>query len=320
MKSIDSNASSLWRMESLGIPPSGTYPVFIAGLFTYCFILTCNITVLLAIGLDHHLHKPMYVLLFNLSVNDVLGATALFPQLISSILWQNRDISPAACLFQAILVHFYGSAAIIILSVMAYDRYVAICRPLLYHSVMTSSKLRTIIVAIWTTNTIVIGVLFLLLARFRFCRNFINDPCCSNPSLAKMICEDTSANNYYGLALTISFLVASTALVVFTYIHILITCLFNKQADTKSKAIRTCATHLVVFITYQINVCFFILSHRLDQVSPYLRRSAGVSILVFPPIMDPLVYGLNTKEIRNKVIYMFRKHCVSSQKMLRSGL
>ncbi|XP_030649152.1 olfactory receptor 52E4-like [Chanos chanos] len=314
MKSIDSNVSSFWRMESLGIPPSGTYPVFIAGLFTYCFILTCNITVLLAISLDHHLHKPMYVLLFNLSVNDVLGATALFPQLISSILRQNRDISPAACLIQAILVHIYGTGAIIILSVMAYDRYVAICRPLLYHSVMTPSKLRTIIVAMWASNFIVIGVLFLMLTRFRFCRNLITDTFCANPSLTKMICENTSANNYYGLALTATFQVASVALVVFTYIQILITCLFNKQADTKSKAIRTCATHLVVFITYQINVCFFILSHRFEQVSPYLRRSVGVSILVFPPILNPLIYGLNTKEIRSKVIYMFRKHHVSSQK------
>ncbi|XP_030649150.1 olfactory receptor 52K1-like [Chanos chanos] len=314
MKSNDSNALSFWRMESLGIPPSGTYPVFIAGLFTYCFILTCNITILLAISLDHQLHKPMYVLLFNLSVNDVLGATALFPQLISSILWQNRDISPAACLIQAILVHIYGTGALIILSVMAYDRYVAICRPLLYHSVMTSSKVRTIIVAMWASTIIVIGVLFLMLTRFRFCRNLITDMCCTNPSLTKMICEDTSANNYYGLALTSSFEVVSIAIVVFTYVQILITCLFNKQADTKNKAVRTCATHLVVFITYQISLCFFIFSHRFQQVSPYLRRSVGVSILVFPPILNPLIYGLNTKEIRSKVIYMFRKHCVSSQK------
>ncbi|XP_030649157.1 olfactory receptor 52Z1-like [Chanos chanos] len=314
MQSNDSNASSLWRMESLGIPPSGTYPVFITGLFTYCFILTCNITVLLAISLDHQLHKPMYVLLFNLPLNDVLGATALFPQLISSILRQNRDISPAACLIQAVLVHFYGAGALIILSVMAYDRYVAICRPLLYHSVMTSSKLRMIIVAMWTTNTVLIGVLFLMLTRFRFCRNLITDTFCTNPSLTKMICENTSINNYYGLALTAFLQGVSTAVVVFTYIQILITCLFNKQADTKSKAIRTCATHLVVFIVYQINICFFILSHRFDQVSPYLRRSVGVSILVFPPILNPLIYGLNTKEIRNKVIYMFRKHCVSSEK------
>ncbi|XP_030649155.1 olfactory receptor 52E4-like [Chanos chanos] len=314
MKSNDSNALSFWRMESLGIPPSGTYPVFIAGLFTYCFILTCNITVLLAIGLDHHLHKPMYVLLFNLSVNDVLGATALFPQLISSILWQNRDISPAACLIQAILVHIYGTGAIIILSVMAYDRYVAICRPLLYHSVMTSSKLRMIIVAVWTSNTVVVGVLFLMLTRFRFCRNFITDTFCTNLSLTKMICENTSANNYYGLVLTAAFQVASNTTVLFTYIQILITCLLNKQADTKSKAIRTCATHLVVFIVFQINACFFIFSHRFNQVSPYLRRSVGVSVLVFPPVLNPLIYGLYTKEIRSKVIYMFRKHYVSSQK------
>ncbi|XP_030649912.1 olfactory receptor 52K2-like [Chanos chanos] len=314
MQSNDSNVLSLWRMESLGIPPSGTYPVFIAGLFTYCFILTCNITVLLAISLDHQLHKPMYVLLFNLTLNDMMGASVLFPQLISSILWQNRDISPAACLIQAILAHLYGAGTFIILIAMAYDRYIAICRPLSYHSVMTPSNLKKIIVAIWATDATVIGILFLMLSRFQFCRNQIVDIYCNNPSIVKLICDNTSVNNYYGLALTIVLQGGAVTVVMFTYIQILITCLFNKQTDTKSKAVRTCATHLLVFILFEIVTFFAIISHRFDRTSPYLRRSVGVSILVFPPILNPLIYGLNTKEIRSKVIYMLRKHRISNQK------
>ncbi|CAL8303482.1 unnamed protein product [Gadus morhua 'NCC'] len=86
--------------------------------------------------------------------------------------------------------------------------------------------------------------------------------------------------------------------VLFTYGHILVTCILNRQADARSKALRTCGTHLVVFVVFELTTLFSVLSHRLS-VSPFLRRSVGVSILVFPPILNPLIYGINTKEIRS---------------------
>ncbi|XP_017559759.1 olfactory receptor 52K2-like [Pygocentrus nattereri] len=314
MQANHSSISLLLRMESLDIPQTGILPTFIMGVVAYCFILTCNLTVLLTIALDNKLHKPMYILLFNLPVNDLIGATALFPQLIASIHLQNRNISFPACVFQALMVHLYCGGTLIILTVMAYDRYVAICQPLHYHTVMTPRNLRRMTVGIWLTDVVLIGVLFLMLTPFSFCQNLIADMYCNNPSIMKLTCEITTVNNAYGLFLSVFLQGVSTIVVIFTYIQILKTCLLNKQADTKSKAIRTCATHLVVFIVFQVTTIFSVLSHRFSQVSPYLRRSVGMSILVFPPILNPLIYGLNTKEIREKTMFLFIRNKITFTK------
>ncbi|XP_072518477.1 olfactory receptor 52L1-like [Salminus brasiliensis] len=314
MQTSYNNISLLLRMESLDIPQIGILPTFILGVVAYCFILTCNLTILLIIALDHRLHKPMYILLFNLPINDLMGATALFPQLIASIHLQNRSISYPACVFQALMVHLYCGGALIILTVMAYDRYVAICQPLRYHAIMTPSNLKKMIVGIWVTDVVLVGIVFLLLSPFSLCQTVISDMYCNNPSIMKLICENTSVNNLYGLTLTVLLQGVSTIVIVFTYIRILKTCLLNKQADTKSKAIRTCATHLVVFIVFEVTTIFSVLSHRFSQVSPYMRRSVGISILVFPPILNPLIYGLNTKEIRDKVIFLLNSNTFNYKK------
>lgn len=124
-------------MDSLAIAPSGVYPAFLFGTLTYCFIVFCNVTVLSTIALDRKLHKPMFILLFNMPINDLIGATAFFPQLLVSILAQNRSISYPACYLQALLVHLYGAGSLTILTSMAYDRYIAICCPLRYNSIMS---------------------------------------------------------------------------------------------------------------------------------------------------------------------------------------
>uniref|UniRef100_A0A3B1IFL1 G-protein coupled receptors family 1 profile domain-containing protein n=1 Tax=Astyanax mexicanus TaxID=7994 RepID=A0A3B1IFL1_ASTMX len=296
------NISVLLRLESLDIPQTGILPTLIMAVVSYCFILTCNLTILLAIALDHNLHKPMYILLFNLSINDLMGATAFFPQLINT------------CVFQALTVHLYCAGALTILTVMAYDRYVAICQPLHYHTIMTPNTLIKMIVGIWVTDLVLVGTLFLLLTPFSLCQTFISDVYCNNPSIMKLICDNTTVNNFYGLSLSVFLQGVSSIAVVFTYIQILKTCLHNKQSNTKSKAIRTCATHLVVFTVFQVTTIFTIMSHRFSQVSPYLRRSVGSSFLIFPPILNPLIYGLSTKEIRGKVMFLFNRNKINFKK------
>nr|XP_023683533.1 olfactory receptor 10J4-like [Paramormyrops kingsleyae] len=289
-------------MEPLGLSP--VYPMFLLGLATYCLILVFNLTLILTIALNRQLHKPMFLLLINLPINDIMGATAFYPQLITSLLSQDGTISQPACFLQALLVHLYGGGTLLILTAMAYDRYVALCCPFRYSVIMSSGKVARIIAAVWLTDIIVIGTIFCLFVKLRFCRSAITDMYCNNPSLMKLMCEDTSINNYYGLFT--AFLLQSIALfaMFFTYIHLLLTCLLNKRADTKSKAIRTCVTHLMVFFLFELTTLFTVVSHRFDEVSPFLRRSIGVSFLVFPPILNPLIYGLNTREIRTKVLHL----------------
>ncbi|XP_048840641.1 olfactory receptor 5M11-like [Brienomyrus brachyistius] len=307
MKFNESKISSIISMEPLGLSPSAVYPMFLLGLTTYCLILVFNLTLILTIALNRQLHKPMYLLLINLPINDIMGATAFYPQLIDSILSQDRTISQAACFLQAVIVHLCAGGSMYILTIMAYDRYVAICLPLRYNAIMSTNLVAKLITVAWLYNFTFVAVIFILLARFRFCRSAITDMYCNNPSLMKLVCEDVSINNYFGLITSIFNETISLCAVVITYVHILLTCLVNKRADAQSKAIRTCGTHLVVFVLYELTTLFTIVSHRFNEVSAFLRRSVGVSFLVFPPILNPLIYGLNTSEIRVKVIHYIRK-------------
>ncbi|XP_017576342.1 olfactory receptor 52J3-like [Pygocentrus nattereri] len=299
-------------LESLDLPPSNVFPAFIFVTLTYCFILVFNMTVLLTIALNRKLHKPMYVLLFNLPLNDMVGATAFFPQLVSSLLSQSRSITYSACFVQALLIHLYGAGSLLILTAMAYDRYIAICCPLKYNSLMSSSNLLKIIIIIWILDFSLIGLLLALNYRKEICSTKIVEIFCNNPSLMKLVCGDTKLNNYYGLFVIAFFDGLSLLIVVFTYVQILITVVVKRQSDAKSKAIQTCGTHLIVFLCFQFTSVFAFIAHRIETTSPSLRQAFFASAIIFPPILNPLIYGLNTKEIRQNFIFLFRK--VSSTK------
>ncbi|XP_058270529.1 olfactory receptor 52B2-like [Hemibagrus wyckioides] len=307
MSSNISIYTTLLTLESLDISPSYIIPVFMFGTLTYCAILFFNVTLLLIIALNQRLHKPMYILLFNMPINDIVGATAFFPQLISSILSQNRSITYSACYVQAFLVHLYGSGTLLILSAMAYDRYIAICCPLKYNTIMSPNSLLKIIIAIWSIAFTEIGVLIALSYRQEICSTKIVDTFCNNPSLMKLVCGDIRLTNYYGLSLTALHQSITLFIILFTYIQILITCVFKRHSDAKSKAIQTCGTHLVVFLCVEFSGLFTIISHRFENVSQYLRRLFGASVMIFPPFINPLIYGLKTKEIQQKIFVFFHK-------------
>uniref|UniRef100_A0AAY5K9V3 Olfactory receptor n=1 Tax=Esox lucius TaxID=8010 RepID=A0AAY5K9V3_ESOLU len=276
---MDTNSTYMLTLESLSIAPSDVYPAFIFGTLTYCFIVFCNMTVLATIALDRKLHKPM-------------------------------SISYPTCFIQALLIHLYGVGSFTILTAMAYDRYIAICCPLRYNNIMSQNNLKKIIIVMWLLIISLVVVLLSLVTRFKICRTTIVDLNCNNPSLVKLICDDTRINNYYGLFVTAFVQGMSLIVVIFTYIQILFACVMNKSSDAKRKAIQTCGTHLVVFLFLEYNSCFSLLAHRLEQASPSLRRAFGLSILVFPPILNPLLYGLKTKEIRQNVLRFYKKRCV----------
>ncbi|XP_066556204.1 olfactory receptor 52K2-like [Amia ocellicauda] len=294
-------------MDSFSIPSNGVYPAFILGMLNYCTILFCNLVILLTIALDKRLHEPMYLLLINLPINDLMGATAFFPQFLKEIILDSKSISYPACVSQAFFIHMYAVASVLILTVMAYDRYVAICLPLRYNTIMTDNFLQKIIILVWMVDFIMIVVLFSLVLRFPRCRSLISNPYCDNPSLIRLVCADTSINNIYGLFITAFLQVLSIGTVIYTYLQILFTCLKNKQSDTKSKAMQTCATHLVVFIVFEITGFITIVSYRFETFSTYSRKIIAVFVIMFPSTLNPIIYGLKTKEIRRRIPLVFRR-------------
>ncbi|XP_068562131.1 olfactory receptor 52B2-like [Cebidichthys violaceus] len=309
------NASymDLLTLVPLDLSATHIYPVFALGALTYLIIIFCNLCVLLTIAVCKNLHKPMFILLFNLPISDMVGATAFFPHLLFSIVTQNRMISPSACITQAFLIHFYGTGNLLILSAMAYDRYVAICCPLRYNAIMSPKTLITIIFLIWFINFSMIVTLILLLTRFKICRTNIVDLYCNNPSLMKLICEDTTINSYYGLFTIVLLQGGPLSIIAYTYAQILRTCVKTNHPDARKKAFQTCGAHLVVFLILQINTAFTLITHRIQGASPYMRRVLGMSILLFPPFLDPIIYGLKTTELKRSIVMLLKRNTCSSK-------
>ncbi|XP_042564721.1 olfactory receptor 52J3-like [Clupea harengus] len=302
-----SSPTTILTLPSFTFPPSFRIPALVFSTLTYLIIMCFNLMIVLTIAVNHNLHKPMYILLINLPICDMMGATAFFPQMISSMLYQHRVISYWACVLQALLVHTYGGGSLLILTAMAFDRYIAICSPLSYNTIMTSNNLIKIISGIWLTDIILIFILIFMVVQFKICTTNINDMYCNNPSLVKLACEVTHVNNLYGLFTIAFFQGISLGVILFTYLQILITCIFKKQADARSKAIQTCSAHLIVFLFLEFNAFFALLSHRIETAPTFLRRALGVSVMIFPPLLNPLIYSFNTKDIRRNIVAIFKR-------------
>ncbi|XP_062242314.1 olfactory receptor 52B2-like [Platichthys flesus] len=305
------SSSVLLSLAPLGISDANIYPAFLFGTITYLLIMFFNLLVLAAIVVSKKLHKPMFILLFNLPINDMMGATAFFPHLVYSVVTQDRLISQPACITQAFLIHFYGTGNCLILSSMAYDRYVAICCPLRYNAVMTPQNLIKIIASIWVITFSIIVTLILLLARFRMCRTHVVDLFCNNPSLLKLVCDDITMNNYYGLATMCLVQGGALAIIIYTYLQILRTCVMTNHPDARRKALQTCGSHLVVFLLLQFNTVITLIAHRIESASPYMRRVLGVSVVIFPPFFDPIIYGLKITELKQGIKGFLKRGVVS---------
>ncbi|XP_031433539.1 olfactory receptor 4E1-like [Clupea harengus] len=310
MENISYDSDTL-TIQGLEMSESSTYPVFFTLLFVYIALLITNIGVVVIIIAERSLHEPMYLLFCNLSVNDILGNTILIPRVLLDIVSKERLISYGACVTQAFFSHTYGSASHTILIIMAIDRYVAICNPLRYSAIMTAKAVVTLSVSAWAVSVVLVGVLLSLTIRLSRCRSHINHAFCDNASLFKLSCEDVSINNIYGLFYTVVLFSSSMGIVAVTYIRIAVICWTKKNAELNSKAIQTCASHLVLYLIMLLMGYIIIIMHRFPE-DQSLRKIIAILFHVVPAHLNPIIYGLQTKHLRLKILQIFGKKRIHS--------
>uniref|UniRef100_A0A671VBW3 G-protein coupled receptors family 1 profile domain-containing protein n=1 Tax=Sparus aurata TaxID=8175 RepID=A0A671VBW3_SPAAU len=280
----------VFELEGFYVPPGYSSVLFVLALLNYIVTLLGNGVVACVIVIDKTLHRPMFIMLCNLVACDLLGATAVLPRLMMHFLTGQKKIAYGAALAQAFSVHMYGVAVQTILGAMAYDRYVAICNPLRYAAIMTNKMVIKLTVSAWGVAIILVGILLGLTIRLNRCRTMIMNPYCDNASLFKLSCDSVFINNVYGLTFTVVLLTSSIGTMVLTYTKITVVCLTSKNKSLNSKALKTCSTHLVVYLIMLISEFIVITLHRFPQYSDY-RKLAAILFVIVPGSLNPIIYG-----------------------------
>ncbi|XP_030009387.1 olfactory receptor 52K1-like [Sphaeramia orbicularis] len=291
--------SLILQVEGLKITGGSIYPVFSIFIFLYIFIIFSNLGILILIVLDKSLHRPMYLLFLNLPVNDILGNSSVIPRLLVDMLRppSERLISYYECVVQAFITHVFGTAGHTVLMIMAFDRYVAICNPLHYASIMTNKMMIKLTVLAWGAAFVLVGILLSLTVRLSRCRTIIKGIYCSNASLFKLSCESVFINNVYGLTFTVVLFTGSIGSVFLTYSKITVVCLTSKNKSLNRKALQTCSTHLSVYLIMLFCGMLIIVLHRFPQHA-MLRETASILLNLVPSSLNPIIYGIQSKEIQ----------------------
>uniref|UniRef100_A0A4W6CFI3 G-protein coupled receptors family 1 profile domain-containing protein n=1 Tax=Lates calcarifer TaxID=8187 RepID=A0A4W6CFI3_LATCA len=295
------------QLEGLMVTKTNKYPLFIFLLLAYMFIFVANVGIVVLIWTDRSLHQPMYLLFCNLSVNDMMGNSLLVPRVLADILVppSERHIHYYECVMQAFTAHMFGTNAHTVLMIMAFDRYVAICNPLRYSTVMTDKMVIKLTVSAWGVAFVLVAILLSLTLRLNRCRTLIMNVFCDNASLFKLSCENVFINNIYGLTYTMVLLLSSVGSIILTYSKITEACLTSKSKSLNSKALKTCSTHLCLYLIMFISGLVPIILHRFPQYAEY-RKVSAILFNVVPGSLNPVIYGLQSQEIHKSLSNVFQ--------------
>ncbi|XP_004609800.2 olfactory receptor 4K3-like [Sorex araneus] len=296
----EANQSLVSEFIFRGLCNSKEIQAFLLLPFSIIYLMTVmgNFLVVLLIVLDPHLHSPMYFLLANLSFVDCCISSVTTPKLTTDFLKDNKTISFGGCMTQILCVHFFAGGEMVLLVTMAYDRYVAICKPLHYSSIMDRQKCIWLVLISWIIGFVHAVSQLLMILDLPFCGPRIVDSFfCDIPLIIKLACMNTQTigmliNADSGVLATTCFI-----LLMLSYTYILVTVRLRSK-DGASKALSTCTSHITVVVLF-FGPCIFIYLWPLNIT--WVDKFLAVFYTVVTPLLNPAIYTLRNKEIKNAI-------------------
>nr|XP_026236401.1 olfactory receptor 4K14-like [Urocitellus parryii] len=292
------NQSTVSEFVLLGLGHSWSMQVLLLIIFLllYVIIVSGNIVIVTLIITDPHLHSPMYFFLANLSFIDLWLSSVTTPKMIADFLKDNKTISFAGCMCQILFVHFVGGGEMVLLVVMAYDRYVAICKPLHYSTIMSLQRCIGLVLTSWTAGFVHAISQMAVIVHLPFCGpREIDSFFCDIPLVIKLACMDSSNLGIVMNADSGVVVVTCFILLLMSYTYILLT-VHQRSKTGASKALSTCSAHITVVVIFFVP-CMFIYVWPLNIT--WLDKFLAVFYSVFTPLLNPAIYTLRNKEMKS---------------------
>ncbi|XP_062258752.1 olfactory receptor 13C9-like [Platichthys flesus] len=272
------------------------YVYFVVMFALYIIIICWNSTIVYLIVIHENLHEPMYIFIAALLINSILYSTTIYPKLLIDFLSEEQITTFPPCLFQGAVYYTMTGSEFLLLSAMAYDRYVSICKPLQYPTIMRKTTVKVFLFTAWFVPVCEFVILVVLYIHITVCHFRLKGLFC-NTSIFKLQCVPSVALSIYGVFLLVNICLLPMLFILFTYIRILI--VTNRGFKTmRTKALQTCLPHLLVLINLSGFVAYDVIVVRLESDIPKLARLLlTLQIMVYHPLLNPFIYGLKMKEI-----------------------
>ncbi|XP_024121743.1 olfactory receptor 2AT4-like [Oryzias melastigma] len=298
-------------------PSVNIYFIFLA--FVYVVTVLFNGLLIIVIVINRSLHTPKFLAVINLAVIDLCLNTCTIPGMIKIFLVQDNFIPFNLCLMQMFIYYACASLESYALTILAYDRLVAICFPLRHNSINTVRSMCCIISITWSISLGVMSFIISLVTKLSFCNSVrVFSYFCDYAPVFRLACNDYSIHWFAGSFLTILTLGVPFSFIVLSYVSILVTVFRMKTLDRRLKALATCVEHIIIVAIFFIPLLvIFTIGFYLGAIPPDQRVLSLSMASCLPPCINPIVYSLKTKEIKTRALALVRKTIILPTKSTR---
>ncbi|XP_066563603.1 LOW QUALITY PROTEIN: olfactory receptor 2AT4-like [Amia ocellicauda] len=313
MSDPNSSLPSAFHFIIKGMPGLQDYYSTLFFIFLLLFLATIlgNLLIVVLVSLDPRLHTPMYFFLWNLALLDVLLTTTVIPKMLAVLLGHNRTISFAGCFLQMYLFISFGATETFLVAAMAYDRYVAVVKPLHYNSIISTKVCFTMTATVWAVGFLVPMVSVALASSVPYCTsNHVLHVVCDYTTVVSLSCTDVTAQVNFALLLAMVVVCMPFLFVLWSYCRIIISVVKMKTVESRKKAFSMCSTHVVVVVLYYVSTAMEYISLRVDS-SPHDGHIfiGGLNYFI-TPLVNPIIYSLRNEKIKAAAQrYFCRRFC-----------
>ncbi|XP_068964991.1 olfactory receptor 51A7-like [Petaurus breviceps papuanus] len=304
MTSVNSSDIEISTFFLIGIPGLEQFHIWISIpiCLMYLIAILGNCTILFIIKTEPSLHEPMYYFLSMLAVSDLGLSLSSLPTMLRIFLFNATGISPDACFAQEFFIHGFTDMESSVLLIMSFDRFLAIWNPLRYSSILTGARVSKMGLVFVIKSMLLVLPFPFTLKRLKYCeKSLLSHSYCLHQDVMKLACSDNTVNFFYGFFVALC-MMSDSLFIAISYVLILKTVMGIGSHRERLKALNTCVSHICAVLIFYVPIITLASMHRFGKKSPLALILIADVFLLVPPLMNPIVYCVKTRQIREKIL------------------